>query len=180
MTGEVAVKEFFQGGWLGHPLHPLLVELPVSLWPAALVLDVLTRLDIGANVLVNASFVAVLLGVLAAVPAAVAGVIDWSGVKQRNPAWRVGLYHLGMNATATVLALVSLVLRIPDLGAEEVGSLALILLAGSALLVAISGYLGGRMVYEYGVSVARLTKDYWRRVAEEGGADSPAKKRRES
>jgi uncharacterized membrane protein len=166
------VKQFFQGGWLGHPLHPLLVELPVALWPVALVLDVLTRLGIGGNVLVRASFMAILLGLLAAVPAAVAGAVDWSGVKQRNPAWQTGLYHLLLNAGATVIALISLILRVPALDEAEVASLPLILMAITALLVAVSGYLGGRMVYEYGVSVARLTKDYWREVAEQGGTRS--------
>lgn len=174
------MKQFFQGAWLGHPLHPLLVELPAALWPAALVMDVLTRLEIGGNPLVKASFVAVLLGLLAAFPAAVAGTVDWSGVKQRNPAWRIGVYHLILNASATVLVLISFILRIPDLEAAEVQSLALILQAAAAILVMISGYLGGRMVYEYGVSVARLTKDYWRQVAEEGGASVPTKRGEES
>jgi len=68
------VKRFFQGAWLGHPLHPLLVELPVSLWPVAFVIDLLTRLGIGGNPLVKTAFVAVLLGVLAAVPAALASI----------------------------------------------------------------------------------------------------------
>lgn len=174
--GGRLVKQFFEGAWLGHPLHPLLVELPVSLWPAALVFDLLTRLGIGGNPLVKASFFAVLLGVLAALPAALAGVIDWSGVRQRNPAWRLGLIHMMLNASATVLAIISVVVRSSALEASEVRSLPLLLMAAAAVLVAVSGYLGGRMVYEYGVSVARLTKDHWRKVAEEGGAGLPGRR----
>lgn len=164
------MKEFFQGAWLGHPLHPLLVELPVSLWPLAFVLDILTRLDIGGNVLVRAAFVSLLLGLLSAIPAAVAGVLDWTGVKQGNPAWRLGLIHLVLNGSATVVAAVSLILRIPALEAQEVASLPLLLAGLVTLLVAVSGYLGGRMVYDYGISVARLTRDQWRKAAERGRA----------
>lgn len=36
------LKDFLQGKWLGHPLHPLLVHLPTALWPAALVFDILS------------------------------------------------------------------------------------------------------------------------------------------
>jgi len=112
---------------------------------------------------------------LAAVPAALAGVMDWSGVKKKNPARRLGLIHLVLNASATLLGFISLILRIPFLGAGEVGSLPVILMAGVTLLVAVSSYLGGRMVYDYGISVARLTKDHWQRVAQEGlpHAESP-------
>jgi uncharacterized membrane protein len=169
------MKEFFQGNWLGHPLHPLLVELPVSLWPMALVLDLLTRLGIGGPPLVKAAFIGVLLGVLSSVPAAVAGVVDWSGVKQSNPAWRLGLYHLALNASAIVLAFISLVLRVRALDGTEVESLPLILIAVTTLLLFVSGLLGGRMIYEYGISVARLSKGFWRKVALEGGAEVPPK-----
>lgn len=162
------MKRFFEGAWLGHPLHPLLVELPVSLWPAAFVLDLLTLLGIGGNPLVKTAFLAVLVGVVAAAPAALAGVLDWSGVKREKPAWRLGLIHLILNACATTLAIASLILRISGLGADRVDWLPVLLIGGVTLLVGVSSYLGGRMVYDYGVSVARLTKDYWRRVADQG------------
>jgi uncharacterized membrane protein len=169
-----SVKQFFQGAWLGHPLHPLLVELPVALWPLAFLFDVLTRLDIGGNVLVRAAFLSLLLGLLSAIPAAVAGIMDWTGVKQRNPAWRLGLVHLFLNASAIVLTAVGIVIRIPEFDAGEVASLPLLLSGAVALLVAVSSYLGGRMVYEYGISVARLTREYWQQCAQEGGARTKA------
>ena len=164
------MRRFFEGHWLGHPLHPILVELPVALWPMALLWDVLTRLGYGGNALVRAAFVGVLLGLLSAIPAALAGIVDWSGVKQSNPAWRLGMLHLILNVSATGLALLSLVLRAGDLDATETASLPLLLMLAVTLLVALSSYLGGRLVYEYGISVARVTKDFWRRKAEAGGA----------
>src|SRR5688572_10690449 len=47
--GERAMKEFLQGKWLGHPLHAALVHLPMALWPAAAVFDVLAAMNIGGS-----------------------------------------------------------------------------------------------------------------------------------
>ena len=32
-------KNFLHGTWLGHPLHPVLTDIPVGAWTAAQVLD---------------------------------------------------------------------------------------------------------------------------------------------
>jgi uncharacterized membrane protein len=52
----MAVKDFFQGKWLGHPLHPAIVHVPTGLWPAALVFDLLSHLRGGSNVAVRLAF----------------------------------------------------------------------------------------------------------------------------
>jgi hypothetical protein len=44
------------------------------------------------------------------------------------------------------------------------------------VLVVVSGYLGGRMIYDHGISIARLSKDKWRSIAEAGGANLPDEK----
>jgi uncharacterized membrane protein len=43
----------------------------------------------------------------------------------------------------------------------------------ATVLLLISGYLGGRMIYSYGISVARLSKTKWRKIAKQGGAAVP-------
>ena len=43
---------------------------------------------------------------------------------------------------------------------------------GTGLLIG-SAYLGGMMVYTYGISVARLSKKKWRKIAEAGRANLP-------
>ncbi|HSH58715.1 MAG TPA: hypothetical protein VK988_03545, partial [Acidimicrobiales bacterium] len=32
-------KDLLSGTWLGHPLHPLLTDIPIGAWASALVLD---------------------------------------------------------------------------------------------------------------------------------------------
>src|SRR5215471_12329838 len=69
------VKLLLNGSWLGHPLHPLLTDVPVGAWTAALLLDLLAlvfHLPTG-----RAASAAVGLGIAAALAAAAAGLMDW-------------------------------------------------------------------------------------------------------
>ena len=36
------IKNFLHGTWLGHPLHPVLTDIPLGAWTAALLLDVVS------------------------------------------------------------------------------------------------------------------------------------------
>ena len=169
------MKEFLQGKWLKHPLHPILAHLPTSLWPVALVFDVLSLLGIGGNAGVQAAFYAILFGVGAALLAIPAGLADWSEIKREKPAWRLGLYHMIINIAATTLWLLNLVLRWVDVGrVTEVGVFPLVLSVVGVGMIAVSGYLGGRMVYDYGIAIGRQSKKKWRKIAEDGKAAVPS------
>ena len=66
-----ALKDALHGTWLGHPLHPVLVQVPVGSWASAGLLDAIPPLRPAATVLIGA-------GVAASVPAAMTGAADWS------------------------------------------------------------------------------------------------------
>src|SRR3954466_9762396 len=86
-----AVKDFLHGTWLGHPLHPVLVQLPVGSWTAAGLLDALPPMRPAATLLIGT-------GVTAAVPAAVSGAADWA--EQDLGVRRLGALHMVLNAGA--------------------------------------------------------------------------------
>jgi nitrite reductase/ring-hydroxylating ferredoxin subunit len=96
------LKDFLQGTWLGHPLHPVLIHVPVGAWLSAGLLDLVPPLRPGATVLIGA-------GVAGAVPATLSGAADWSdadiGVR------RLGALHAAANTTALGLYVGSLVAR---------------------------------------------------------------------
>lgn len=171
------MKDFLQGKWLKHPLHPILVHLPTGLWPAALVFDLIARFGGGGNAFAQASFYAILLGLISAAAAIPAGLADWWDIKPDKPARKLGLYHMALNLTITAIQIVSLILRLGTLSiAVTVGRLPLALSALATALLFMSGYLGGLMVYDQGISIARLSKKRWREVAKKGGAIVPAEK----
>ena len=56
---------FLKGKWLKHPLHPIIVHVPMAMWPSALIFDLLSRWN--GNVMVRLSFYAIIFGLVAIV-----------------------------------------------------------------------------------------------------------------
>ncbi|MEW6160991.1 MAG: DUF2231 domain-containing protein [Verrucomicrobiota bacterium] len=166
-----------KGEWLGHPLHPIFVHIPVALWPISTVCDLLSLLEAGSNLLVRLAFFCVLFALLVGALAIPTGLVDWSGIKKEKPAWKIGLYHLSLNLTVWLMFAISLGLRIPTFWhASKVESAPLWLGIAANLVLMISTYLGGLMVFDHGISVARHSKHYWRKQAEAGQANVPPEK----
>jgi uncharacterized membrane protein len=91
-------------GLAWSPLHPMLIQAPVGVWISASILD-LARGDEQATRQLVAT------GLIAAVPAALAGAADWS--EQHEQQMRVGIVHAAGNAVAMGLYGASLVPRAP-------------------------------------------------------------------
>ena len=128
-----AFKDLLHGTWLGHPLHPILVQVPVGAWTSAGVLDLVPRLRPAASVLIGT-------GVAAAVPAALSGAADWS--EQGSGVRRLGALHAVLNTAALGLYVASLAARRRD--REALG----LVLSYTALGIATgSATIGGHMSY---------------------------------
>jgi len=166
------IVDLLKGKWLGHPLHPLLVHVPMALWPAALLFDLLSRAGFGGNAMVRTSFFAIGLGLAVALLAVPTGIVDWSGIKREKPAWKIGLWHMLLNAVVLILFAINFTLRLGNYREAALVPVApLVLSIAGTLVLVVSAYLGGRMVYAYGINVARLSKGKWRKVAESAGAN---------
>ena len=142
---QSAAKDVLHGRWLGHPVHPLLVAVPIGLWSGATLLDLTTGPSgrAAAQRLIGA-------GVLAVVPTAASGLADWSEVGAFDRPKRVGLVHAAANTVTAILYGASWLAR--RRGQQARGrNLALL---GAAGLTA-GGYLGGHLAYSEGVGVNR-------------------------
>jgi uncharacterized membrane protein len=171
------LKHILQGRWLGHPLHPAIVHIPLGLWPATLVFDLISRFGYGGNAAVRISFACIAGGLLAALVAIPTGLADFAEIKPGKPARRIGVIHMLLNLLVTGLFGINLLLRRGNWHASaSVSSSELALSAVGVALLAISGFLGGRMTYEYGIGVGRMSRDKWRRLAEAGHANLPPAK----
>lgn len=144
------IKLFFNGAWLAHPLHPLLTDIPIGAWIFTVLLDVLgltfhfPQFGIAASILAG-------IGVAAAIVTITAGLMDWMDVDPPEKA--VGAVHASLNTVATVIFLVSFLMRWHDHWRISVGSF-VVALAG-LLVVSAGAYLGGSMVYHMGVMINR-------------------------
>ncbi|HEX2101564.1 MAG TPA: DUF2231 domain-containing protein, partial [Candidatus Synoicihabitans sp.] len=176
-TPFVKLLDFLQGKWLGHPLHPAIVHVPIGLWTVAAAADLAVWGGLWPETLPHLAFYAVGLGVAAALLAIPTGAADWAAIKPEKPAWRLTLYHLVLNLTATVLWTVNFGLRLgtEPAGAVVHGWIVATSLAGAAL-VWVGGYLGSLLVFDHGIGVARQSKKKWREIAARGGARLPEEK----
>jgi nitrite reductase/ring-hydroxylating ferredoxin subunit/uncharacterized membrane protein len=124
------LRDVLHGVWLGHPLHPMLVQVPAGAWLSASILDLARGDERTARLLVGT-------GLIAAVPAALAGTADWS--EQHEQQMRVGIVHAAGNVVALGLYGASLASRDPRLSRA-------LRLAGLAA-VSASGLLGGHISF---------------------------------
>ncbi|MGW8702981.1 Rieske 2Fe-2S domain-containing protein [Streptomyces eurythermus] len=126
-------RDLLHGRWLGHPVHPLLVQVPVGSWLSAAVLDLRPGRAREAGSLIT-------VGLAAAAPAALAGAVDWADLHRRQQ--RVGLVHALANTAAVGLYAASLACRVK--GRTKAGR-GLGFLGLTA--VATGGLLGGHLAY---------------------------------
>jgi uncharacterized membrane protein len=138
----------------GHPIHPMIIPFPIALWVFSLVADVI-YLWRGNPVWKDwIAFYALLAGILGAVAAAVPGFIDWLSLTDKTVV-KMANWHARLNVIALVIFAGSFYLRTTS-GASLVGgsyTIPLVLSVLGVVLITISGWLGGEMVYKHGVAV---------------------------
>ena len=124
-----------------HPIHPMLVVVPLGLWFAALVFDI-TETFTGNALWRTIAFWNIVVGIIGALAAAVPGFLDYLAMQGR--ARRIGTWHLILNLGAVALYSVNAFVRMRvSLDSSWPLALSLIGLVG----VLVSGWLGGEMVY---------------------------------
>jgi nitrite reductase/ring-hydroxylating ferredoxin subunit len=128
------------GVWLGQPVHPVLTGLPVGFWTSAAVLDLVP----GSQ---RASQVLIALGLAGTVPAAAAGLADWSYLHREQQ--RVGLAHAASSASASALFAASLLAR--SRGGGTGGRL---LALGGLTALAAGTYLGRHLAFPMGAGAS--------------------------
>jgi len=141
------VGDVLHGTGYGHPVHPMLVTIPIGTWTLALGLDLLATLGfIRKTGTAQAADVALKAGAVSAVAAAASGLADWQHTNGRDR--RVATVHGLANSAALGLNLVSIVLR----GQGRRGAGRLVSGAGWACMF-VGGYLGGHLVYRRRIGV---------------------------
>ncbi|MFH9660207.1 Rieske 2Fe-2S domain-containing protein [Streptomyces sp. NPDC017248] len=149
-------RDLLHGRWLGHPLHPLMVQVPIGSWLSAAVLDLYPRRSREAGLLIG-------VGLVSAVPAALAGWVDWAELHRRQQ--RIGLVHALANSAAVGLYAASLTRRVK--GRHAAGRVYGFL---GLTTVALGGMLGGHLAYRqasganHAEEVPYLVTEGWHRI----------------
>jgi len=149
------LKDFLEGKPLGHPIHPMLVHFPIGFFVLSFLLDITTFVFPKASNLVLASFWAMLLGLVTAMLAALPGFADYSDIRRDHPGKRTATTHMTLNLMAVVVYAINLALRFSADVSLRVHFFPFLLSLAGVTLLFISGYLGGRLVYDDGIGVGR-------------------------
>jgi nitrite reductase/ring-hydroxylating ferredoxin subunit/uncharacterized membrane protein len=146
--GEVGlrVKDFLNGVWLAHPLHPAVTDVPVGAWTAAVAMDGIQAAT--GRDMRGATATTISVGIVGAVASAASGVADWADTRQEQR--RVGLVHATVNVVGLTLMGASLWrrTRVNSSGAGVLSS------AGYLTMV-VGAYLGGDLAYRLGNQIDR-------------------------
>lgn len=135
---------------MGHPLHPMIVPLPIGALVAAFAADIMF-VATGNTFWADAAFYLLLAGIITGVLAALVGVIELAGLMRARTmglAWAHGIF----NVIAIALAIINAALRTP--GPESVLFLGLGLSAITVALLLVSGWLGGELTFRHGIGVS--------------------------
>lgn len=138
-------ENFLHGTWLGHPLHPVLTDIPIGAWTAALVLDALDAFS-ETDAYGRGADAALATGLAGAVGAALTGLTDWHKIDGKTQ--RLGLIHGLLNLTGAALCTTSLIKRKQD---RRVEGRFYSLFGYTAALC--SAWLGGILVYRKQIGV---------------------------
>jgi uncharacterized membrane protein len=134
----------------GHPLHPMLVTIPIGLLIGAFVTD-LAYWQTGWASWAYFSAWLIGAGIIAALIAAIPGFIDFIA-EPRIRAMRKAWFHFIGNLTVVVLSVVNFIVHMRD-GAAAVLPAGLTLSAIVTVLLAFTGWMGGEMVFKGRVAV---------------------------
>lgn len=140
--GPKAVKDALYGVWLGHPLHPAVVTMPIGFWTTTMLLDLM-----GEEKVADLSLK---LGTVSALAAAASGAAQWQDTYNLEKPRRLGALHASLNIAATTLYGASWVARAR--GSRGVG----VALSTTAFGMAnFSAWIGGDLSYDLGIGVNR-------------------------
>ena len=133
----------------GHPLHPMLVPLPIGLLVGSVIADFGYLLSDRNRMWYDVAFWTLALGVVAALVAALAGFGEYFTVARYTDGRRMAVTHMMLNLVAVALFSVSMLLRLDGNaldGMQYGAAFALSLVAVTVL--AISGWIGGELSYK--------------------------------
>ena len=153
------VFEWLYRGTPGHPLHPPLTDATIGIYTFATIAAVLSKVGIAEQEAAQGWTLALIVGLVVSGPTALTGVADWLHIERGTPLFRTATAHMIAMLVATAIFLVAIGAGYGDGIDGAVSDGAFILtLAGFAALT-VGGWLGGTVVFNYGMRVLNLVEE---------------------
>ncbi len=143
---------------MAHPLHPALVHFPVACWSLATFGDV-ASLKVADPRVWFVSGVLLVLGLITALAAMTAGVIELRKIEEGSPAMQIANWHMSLVVAAWAVYALSLFVRLDGSTLVEPNGVSVGVSVLGFLLLGAAGWMGGALVYEHGIGVNQQTAD---------------------
>jgi uncharacterized membrane protein len=140
-------------GLPGHPLHPPLTDATIGMFVLAAGLAVLGALGAVTDAAGKACWLALVGGLIVAVPTAVTGFAEWVRLEWGSPRWRTATQHLTAMLTAVALFAVAAWLQHRGYQRGDVTTGGLVFSVVGLIALTAGGWLGGALVFVHGVRV---------------------------
>jgi len=145
-------------GPYGHPIHPMLVTIPIGTWVTSLVFDIASHVTSRPGFLVRGSEWLIGIGVIGALIAGMVGLLDLAVIPAGTPAFRTACTHMYINASLIIGFAIDFGWRYGSHShGAPVNDKMIALSIACLMALAVSGYLGGKLSYRFGVRVAAET-----------------------
>lgn len=136
--------------FMDHPFHPMLIVFPLGLWVFSFICDIIFKLShapVWNTVVLYSLGGGIIGGVLAALP----GMIDLFSLPP-SKAQKIGIWHMITNIVVLTIMIIVFFLKI----FSQTDFVNFILFIIGIILLGLSGWLGGELVYVNGVSVKKV------------------------
>ena len=140
-------------GWPGKPSHPPLTDASIGAYTVGVAMLVLGALGVEEEQMAHGALLAIGGGLALALPTALTGLLDWFDIPNGTPASTTATIHLLTMLTATVVFALTFVAHLDGYDDGQIETLPLALGLGAEALLTAGGYIGGTIVFHYGVRV---------------------------
>jgi uncharacterized membrane protein len=163
MTGAAKKRRLdpmvFVRGLPGHPLHPPLTDATIGMFVLAAGLAIIGKAGAIELAAAKGMWLALIGGLIAAVPTALSGLVDWLSIEWGTPRWRTATLHLSAMVCAVALFALAAWRQYHGYQHGHVTTGGLILTLCGAAVLTIGGWLGGSLVFVHGTRVVAAPPD---------------------
>jgi uncharacterized membrane protein len=143
-------------GLPGHPIHPPLTDVTIGTYTFATAAGLAEVTGITTNSGAYGWWIALVFGLIFTVPTALTGLVEWLTIERGTELWKTATAHLIAMVSATVFFLIAAIIGHAQYTHGNVGGGAYTLTVIGFLLMTLGGWLGGAIVFTYGMRVLNL------------------------
>jgi uncharacterized membrane protein len=142
-------------GFPGKPLHPPLTDVSIGAYTVGVAMLVLGAFGVEETQMAHGALLAIGGGLAVAAPTALTGLLDWLDIPKGTPRRTTATIHLVVMVSATVVFALTFIAHLNGYDDGQVETLPLILGIAGETLLAAGGFIGGSLVFVYGVRVLK-------------------------